>query len=148
MEHQVDHRNLDHGLAVFHTGFIVLAQSPISAKPCKRSLDDPSLGQHLKALDVIVSLDDRQQPLAQVPGPCDQLPGIAAISPDQRQSLKSPDPLRQDQPGTISILHIGSMNHHRQNQTQRIDDDMAFAAQDLLAGVVAPCPPFSAVFTD
>jgi hypothetical protein len=40
------------------------------------------------------------------------------------------------------------MNHHRQNQTERIHDDMSLSTRDFLARVVAAIPPFDAVLTD
>ena len=40
------------------------------------------------------------------------------------------------------------MNCHRQEQPQGVHYNAAFTSRDLLAGVVAPRPPFSVVFTD
>jgi hypothetical protein len=40
------------------------------------------------------------------------------------------------------------MDHHREDQSQGVDDDMALAAVDLLARIVPTVPPFSVVFTD
>jgi hypothetical protein len=40
------------------------------------------------------------------------------------------------------------MHYDRQEQAQGVYDNVPLAALDLLAGVVAACPPFSTVFTD
>jgi hypothetical protein len=56
--------------------------------------------------------------------------------------------LRQHQLGPVAILNAGTMDHHDQQQAQRVDDDMALAALDLLAGIVAVGPPFCGVRSD
>jgi hypothetical protein len=45
-------------------------------------------------------------------------------------------------------LDVGSVDHHRQQQSQGIHHNMALTARHLLASVVAARPPFSVVFTD
>jgi hypothetical protein len=45
-------------------------------------------------------------------------------------------------------LDIGGMHNEGQDQAHGVYDDVPLAALDLLAGVVAAGPPFSAVFTD
>jgi hypothetical protein len=55
----------------------------------------------------------------------------------------------QQQLSTITVLHAsGSSDDDRQQQTERIDEDVAFAAFDLFMRVKAADPPFSVVFTD
>jgi hypothetical protein len=44
----------------------------------------------------------------------------------------------EDQNRTIVILNIRRMNDEGQNQAHRVDDDVTFAAVDLLARIVAP----------
>jgi len=44
-------------------------------------------------------------------------------------------------------LYVGRVNRYRQDQSQRIDDKMALATLDLLAGIVAANPLFAIVFT-
>jgi hypothetical protein len=44
----------------------------------------------------------------------------------------------QDEHGSILVLNIGRMDDERQDQAQRIDNDMALASIDLLSGIVTP----------
>jgi len=46
----------------------------------------------------------------------------------------------QDIGCAVAVLDIGFMDNHEQHQTERISDDVALAALDLLAGVVARNP--------
>ena len=48
----------------------------------------------------------------------------------------------------IAVWHTGGRDHHRQDQPERIDQDVAFAAFDLFVRVKAADPPFSVVLTD
>lgn len=38
---------------------------------------------------------------------------------------------------TVAILHMGGMDYDTQQQAERIDEDMALATRDLLAGIKA-----------
>lgn len=143
--HQVDHRDENHRLTALRQLLIVFAQAPAAAQPGEGPLDDPSLRQHDKAR--VRPFDDLDGPMEDRSGPLDQLARIAPVGPDQPKPRKAPADPFQHQPGTLAILKIAGMNHHRQDQAQGIDDQMAFAAQDLLARVIAAKPPFSVVLT-
>src|SRR6202158_3257832 len=58
---------------------------------------------------------------------------------------------RQQQDAAIAVLDAGGMNQGMEQQTQRIYQNMALLALDLLARVIAmridAGPPFSALFT-
>jgi hypothetical protein len=54
----------------------------------------------------------------------------------------------QQQLSTITVLHASGSDDDRQQQAERIDEDVAFAAFDLFMRVKAADPPFSVVFTD
>jgi len=58
---------------------------------------------------------------------------------------------REQQDAAIAILDIGGMNDGMEQQTQRIYENVALLALDLLARIIAmridPGPPFSALFT-
>jgi hypothetical protein len=57
--------------------------------------------------------------------------------------MKPPGASLQHPASPLPILDVGGVDHHRQDQAERIDEDMAFAAFDLLARIVATVPPFS-----
>ena len=59
-------------------------------------------------------------------------------------------PLVENQTGAVAILDIGGMNGSAQEQTERIYENVALLALDLLSRIVAMRivkPPFSALFT-
>jgi hypothetical protein len=49
--------------------------------------------------------------------------------------------------GIIAVLNISTVNDEPHHQAERVDDDMALAAFDLLACVIAAIPPLSVVLT-
>jgi hypothetical protein len=57
----------------------------------------------------------------------------------------------QQQDAAIAILDVGGMDDGVQQQTQRIDENMALLALDQLAGIepvrIDASPPFSALLT-
>ena len=128
----------------------VASQATIATDPCKRSLDNPSFGQHLEASSVR-SLDDFQSPDTRAPhGQSHLASRVSAISKnslDEREHSSRP---AQQMEGTITVLNIGRMNDDVQQEAQRIDQDVPLATFDLLARVVArriePRPPFCAPF--
>ena len=148
VQHQVDHRESDHRLAALGQHFIVFAVTAIAAQPGERPLHDPSFGQNLEAGQVVTSLDYFQRPAAESTGPIYQLPGVTAVGPDQSQTAKHAAEFLQNQLGTVAVLNGGGVNHHAQDQPQRVYNHMPLAAVDFLARVVPMRPPFSVVFTD
>jgi hypothetical protein len=48
-----------------------------------------------------------------------------------------PARLAQQWFGSVAILDVGRVDHHAQQQTQRIRQDVALAAKGLLARIVA-----------
>ena len=55
---------------------------------------------------------------------------------------KPPYQFIDDQLGSISILDIGRMHHHRQQQPHGIYNDVSLSTVDLLASVIATGAPF------
>jgi len=145
--HEVNHGDQNHGFTVFRQEVVVFAQAAVPIEPRESPFHDPAFRQHDKAGQVIRSFDDLQGPMVRCLDPLDQLAGIAPVGPDQPQAAEALAQAVQHQPGAIAILNIACVYHGHENQTQGIDEQMALAAQDLFAGVVAPQPPFSVVFT-
>ena len=144
----MNHRHVNHRFAAFRQRLVVLAQTTIAAKPSEGSLDDPTFGQNLEASDIVAAFDDLQNPVAHVSCPLDQFSGVSPIGPNPFQSGELPNQVGQHQLGPVAVLDIGRMHHDHQKQAQRVYNDVPLAAFDLLAGIVAACPPFSTVFTD
>ena len=144
----MNHRNLNPCLAGLWQSFIILAQPTTPTQPCQCAFDDPSARQHLKMVAVRRTLDNLQKPTTECTGPLYQLSCIAAISPYQLESRKSPQKLGQHELDPVSVLDVRSMDDNGQKQSQSVYDDMALASRDLLARIVATRPPFSVVLTD
>jgi len=89
-EHEMDHRDIDHGFAARGQFFIILAQATIAPEPTKGALDNPALGQHDEALLVVGALDDLQDAAQERLGPNDQASTVGVISPDFAQAGEAP----------------------------------------------------------
>ena len=78
-------------------------------------------------------------------------PLIGGIGEQLLQERMRPEQGRKQQDAAIAILDVGGMNDRVQQQTQRIYENVALLALDLLARIIAmridPGPPFSALFT-
>jgi hypothetical protein len=124
-----------------------------SVEPCDGAFDDPSPGQHLEALRRIGAPDDLELHLAQHALQCglELRPLIAGIGVELAQEREHPEERRHDQHAAIAVLQPGAMHHRVQYQAERVDQDVALLALDLLAAIIAPRidrkPPFSAAFT-
>jgi len=148
MQHQIDHRDSDHGLAAVGQHLVVLAVASIATQPRKRPLHNPPPGQHLESDNIVAAFDDLQNPPAQFLGPLDQLACIAAVGPDQLQSREQAFEFFQNQLGAVAILDVAGMYDNRNDQSERVDDNVPLSAVDFLPRVVPVYPPFSVVFTD
>lgn len=85
-------------------------------------------------------------------GPAQLFAAVSAVGEDRLQKGKELAGVAvEDQKGAIAVLQVGRMNGDGKDQTEGIDEEMAFLAFDLLARVIARRvdvrPPFSALFT-
>jgi hypothetical protein len=76
-------------------------------------------------------------------GPFHKGSSIAPISPDMFESSESMANPCQYQTATVTVLDICRMNNSRHYQTQRVNEDMPFAAFHLFTRIVSAFPPFS-----
>lgn len=84
-DHDANHGQVDHGLTVLCSVFIVFAQPATMSEPGKCALNHPSAGKEVKAFDTLWSLDDLKNPVAGSFYPLDQLP---RISPSAQMSWR------------------------------------------------------------
>ena len=101
-----------------------------------------------------------QYPSPSGPSPLHQSAGIGGIGPDQLEPGEPAQQLAQHQLGAVPVPvswhgagsgcwpHVPLRPRAGRWYPRRIHYDVAFAPRYLLAGVVAPRPPFSVVFTD
>ena len=76
---------------------------------------------------------------------------IASVGEELFQERIHPEQGRKQQGAAVAILDIGRMNDGVEQQTQRVYENVALLAFDLLARIIAmridAGPPFSALFT-
>ena len=77
--------------------------------------------------------------------------GVGAVGEQFLEERELSEHCGQQRQPAVAILNIGGRNQRVQQQTQRIDEDVALLAFDQLAGVepmgIDAGPPFSALFT-
>ena len=62
-------------------------------------------------------------------------PLISGVGKDFLDKGKTPPRLLQQAASTVTILNIGGQDAHAEQEAERVDEDMALAPRDLLAGV-------------
>ena len=144
----MNHCDMDPGFSCFWQGFIVLAEPTRPTQPSQSAFYNPPTRQYLKSVAVWRSSDDLQQPTTEGTSPIDQLTSVARIGPDQLEPRVLSRKFAQHQFGPVAILDIRSVDDDRHKQAKRINHQMALAAGDLLARIIATRPPFSLVWTD
>ena len=77
-----------------------------------------------------------------LPGSVDQAPGIAAICKGALYERVSGPGALQHPLGPVTILDIGAVDVDGEQPTVGVGQDVALAAPDLLACIVAPGAPF------
>src|SRR5271166_6095998 len=90
-DHDPNHANSQHGLAMIEADLIVAAQPPRFIEPAKGSFHDPAFGQNFESLDLVAPPDDFQFEFAVGPelfNPGHQSPQVAAVGPNDLQSAE------------------------------------------------------------
>jgi hypothetical protein len=147
----VDHGHVEHGFACLGQQLIILRSAAIAAKPAEGALHHPPFWQQEEALGPLGSFDNGQtdcSPGSQGPQPGDELTGIGLIRPDQPEAGKPGAADRQERHRAVAVLHTGGRHRHRQEQAERLDQDVAFTTVNVVVLVVAMAPPLSVVLTD
>jgi len=88
-------------------------------------------------IKVTLDLDLQIVPLRERPR---TLFGVAAVDEERLNTRVVVHRCTDDGMGAIAILHARGGDDHRQQQSEGIDEDVALAPLDLLAGVVATLP--------
>ena len=116
---------------------VVTRKATAAADPGQGPLNDPSLREDDKPVPVTAT-HDLEFPCA---GSGDDglhlATLIACVGDDALDERKTLSSLPQQRLGPVSILHAGRMDTDGQEQAQRVGQDVALAAQDLLARVIA-----------
>ena len=130
----------------------VPGEAPAAVEPAEGALDDPALGKGDEALGGVGSLDDlegRAGGLANGGGGIGAL--VAAVGDDALQEREQPANLLQHRQAAVPVLDVGRQDANPEHQPERVDDRVALAPLDLLAGIVThrigAFPPLSALLT-
>ena len=120
--HQIEHGQIDHGLAGLGQFFIVFAETAIPSQPSEGPFHHPPVGEYGETGDVVASFDDFQHPTAKLKRPVNQLPRITAVSPDRLETTEltfdpSSTVLGQVNPRGCSETRIFEQNQPRSLKT-------------------------------
>src|SRR5215213_3839751 len=109
-------------------------------RPSQGPLHQPALGQDGKAAGAGLALDDLEPQTLLCCSAGRGLALVAAIGEDQAEPGEAPAQPAADQRQPIAILDVGGVDDDHQQQAQGVDQNVALAAVDLLAGVIASGP--------
>ena len=62
---------------------------------------------------------------------------VSCVGEDAFDEGKTPSHAAQQTARAIAVLDVGGQNAHAEQEAERVDEDMALAARDLLARVIA-----------
>ena len=118
--------------------------------PRQGALDDPAFREHHKAV-AVAAADDLQVPGAgSGDGGLHLAALITRIGDDALQKREAPPSLPQQRLCAVPILHAGRMDADCEEQSEGVGQDVALAAKDLFARVIAGRvergPPLTAPF--
>ena len=167
-EHDADHGKINPGLLTAGEDLIVFGEPTPRRKPSEGALDNPTVRKHMKATGPdllpinhgVLWCPDASQATAgmfhhlDIPSQrgldplAESFLVVAALGPDQLQTREAPGERRKQELGAAGVLDIGFMDEHVQDQPVGINQQVAFAALDLFAPVIAASPPFCVVLTD
>ena len=133
--------------------FPVLCQPATATQPTDGALDNPTFGQNDEALGPIGTTDDFSDQVRHDvrEAVMKHRPRVGAVSKQLLEEWELSEQCGQKHQATVAILNIGWRHQRMQQQTQRIDENVALLAFDQLAGIesmsIDAGPPFSALFT-
>ena len=136
----MNHGNVNHGLAAVRVRFVVFAQAAASTDPPKRPLDNPAARKYVKASRFVATFYNLKRPVTEVCEPLDELACVAAVCPDKGETPKLPPDLLANQLRPVSVLDVRWMHHDRQDQAQRVDEQVTFSPLHFFARVVPTWP--------
>lgn len=131
----------------------ILGEAATSIEPADGTFDDPALRLEDKTFGVVSTPDDLGHEVGHAIGDTvgEDRPGIGAVGEQLAQEGELSEQGGQQQHAAIAVLHVGGGDQGVQQQSELIDQNVAFLALDQLAGIEAMRidrrPPFSALFT-
>ena len=100
-----------------------------------------------KARDTRNAADDDKREAKEKAGEQNRKPVVDAVGEHNLEpAVQGFDPLQQV-PGAVRVLDVGCVDDHAQQQSLRVNRDMALAPLHSLCGIITAWPPFSVVLT-
>jgi hypothetical protein len=133
--------------------FPILGEPTTSIEPADGALDEPALRFDDEPFNAVATFDDFDLQRGHDVGNAiqEERPGIGAVCEQLAQERELSEQGGQQQHTAVAVLNVGGSDQGVQQQTELVDQNMAFLALDQLAGVEAVRidgrPPFSALFT-
>ena len=124
----MNHAQMDHSFTGLDGSFIVFAISSIPSEPLESALDNPTLGQQHEPNRVHRSQDCLQNPAEGLSYSFRQYAfATRRVGPNHLQASKLAVQAFDHTTGTVVILHRSRMDHHGQDQTERIHGNVTLA---------------------
>jgi hypothetical protein len=160
-QHEPAHGHVDHRFTAPWEVLILLTQAAIAADPGDRPFHHPPAGQDREAgagrrFDIASDQHPPRGWLHELQGPppgrgqpyAQRVTAAGHVGPNPFQ-LRVRGKRRGEEPWRRGRLaQIGGVDQDTQEETRRINEEMALAPADLLGPIIAMRPPFSVVFTD
>jgi len=138
-QHQLDHADLHLGLARLRRSLVIPAVDPATPQPCKCPLHHPTPSDHPEPLGprgAAADLDRIPTVLGD-PG-IQRVVAVLVVRPQLGQPGERPlGQLLKHSRGGRPVVRRGTRDRHRQDQPERIHDEMPLAAVESLAAVIA-----------
>lgn len=132
----------DEGFGDIGELLVVAGKPAVLDDPGEGALDHPAAAQHLEALGGRIAFDDLDDDVGLLPGPAHKPTSVAAVGIGTFDKGVSCAGGLEHRLAAIAILNAGGVNPDGEQPTIGIGQDMALAAVDLLARVIALRAPF------
>src|SRR4051794_9792531 len=147
VQHEPDHRQLDHGLGDLGQLLVVPGEAAPAAEPAERPLRHPTTREEDEALGPGEAPDDDQRQPEQEAGEQGREPVVDPVGEHRPQPRVEPLQALEEIADAVRVLDVGGVDDHAEQQARGVDPDVPLPAPHLLRRVVAAGPPFSVVLT-
>ena len=141
-EHRGGSCDADEGLGDVGALLEVADEAAVLDQPAEGALDDPSAWQRLEAWQGAGPLDDGQCEVGLLLRPCHELAGVSAIGEHGLDEAPKASRGTQQRLGSVAVLDAAGVHLNFEQAAVCVGQDVALAARDLLARVVASRAPF------
>lgn len=145
-EQQARHGRVDPGFTDGGELLKVTAEPSKGADPGESPFDDPAPGEQDEPR-LRGPLHDLQPPPISEVTEFLQVTGVTLVCPHQLEPREMSGHRLEYLPRPVAVLHVGRMDDHFEQLSERVYHDVPFASVDPLPAVIAACPPFRVVFT-